>query len=349
MWYDSLLDSGYLPDRVIRVGIRQLLQSRIRELYHDDEEKKFEYKMNFINDLKAMPIAISMEKANDQHYEVPAEFMALFMGSNMKYSCGLFADGVDTIEEAENRMLEVYCERARIQDGLDILDLGSGWGSLTLFIAKAQFVEEQSRKLGVTNIETVTGDIVDYEWESERKFHRIVTIEMIEHMKNYELLFAKLSRWLYPDGLLFAETLSHREVPYHFNVDDDHSWMARHFFTGGCMPSRDLYLYFQSHLRMVDQWYHNGTHFHRTSECWLRNLDRHRDQALPVLARIYAPLVGADPQSARGEQIARKWFQRWRIYNMACSEMFAYGNFQEWGITHHLLQNRGFEAAVKYG
>ncbi|KAJ1906381.1 hypothetical protein IWQ60_012099 [Tieghemiomyces parasiticus] len=236
--------------------------------------------------------------------------------------------------------MEAYCQRAKLADGQRILDLGCGWGSLALYMAKADYICRQVSERGLTNVQVTTGNIVDFEWDKPREFDRIVTIEMIEHMKNYAQLFAKVSRWLTPDGYMFAETLSHREVPYHFDVGEEDSWLARYFFTGGCMPSRDLYLYFQDHLQLVDQWYLNGTHFNKTGEAWLINLDRHSEEALVALTRIYASkeLAALDFISAR--TIAYKWLQRWRVYLMAVSEMYAFGNYQEWGITHHLFQNR---------
>ncbi|KAJ1984667.1 hypothetical protein H4R34_000501 [Dimargaris verticillata] len=352
MWYEPLIDRGYMPDFIIRQGIRRLLASRLSELYSNDEEANVAYKREFVRNLYSAPIAVDTDKANEQHYELPLEFMELFMAGHVKYSSGYYPNGPTGLDEAEERMLESYCQKAGLTDGQTILDLGCGWGSLVFYLAKkypssqitgfsnsasqCNYINRQTKALGLANVSAVTGDITDFDWDKPRRFDRIITIEMIEHMKNYDQLFRKLSNWLNASGLLFVEIICHKSLPYHFDTKDANSWMAQNFFTGGCMPSRDLYFYFQRDLVILDHWYLNGVHFHHTAEDWLRRLTTHRDRAVKVLGRFYCP-PDVDPDGHEAQIIGEKWFSRWRVYLMSCAEMFAFGNYQEWGVAHYLM------------
>jgi cyclopropane-fatty-acyl-phospholipid synthase len=346
-WLIQACERGWLPDGVIRSGMRQLMRQRLRDESIDNGELRAQHLNRLLDELRASPIAIDTQAANTQHYEVPASFFHAHLGPHLKYSCCLYPTGNESLAQAEVAMLERYAERAELADGQRILDLGCGWGSLSLWLAarfpRAQivalsnshgqraFIETQAARAGLHNLSVVTGNIVDFEFDDAQKgegFDRVVSIEMFEHMKNYGLLLAKISRWMRVDAKLFVHIFVHRTLAYHFEVKDGSDWMSKYFFTGGTMPSEALLLNFQDDLKMERQWWVNGTHYERTANHWLAALDAAHDRVMPILVDTYG---------ARGAAI---WLQRWRMFYMAVAELFGYANGNEWGVGHYRFVKR---------
>ena len=298
-------------------------------------------------DLKRRPIAEQTAAANEQHYEVPTEFYLLCLGKHLKYSACLYKDlnprvGLDAAEAA---MLSLYCERAQLADGQRVLELGCGWGSLSLFMAarypkssftsvsnsrtQKEFIDARAAERGIKNLTIVTANMADEAFSPEQagSYDRIVSVEMFEHMKNYSKLMSRCARWLRPGGALFIHIFVHREWPYHFEVRGEDDFMARYFFTGGTMPSENLLLYFQEGgLGIEQQWRVNGMHYALTSEDWLANLDRNTGAALPILEKTY------------GKAARIRWLVRWRLFFLACAELFAYNGGDEWAVAHYLFR-----------
>lgn len=335
-------EQGYLPDKVVRHGIRRLLAERLIEIRHHDCEHMANAQQAFIHDMKLADIAVVPEKANEQHYEVPAEFYLQVLGSARKYSSCYWPEWATTLEQAEQASLEQTCEHAKLENGQKILELGCGWGSLTLWMAKnypkssvtavsnshsqGEYIRSQARELQLDNITVITADMNDFDCDGG--FDRVVSIEMFEHMRNWERLYARVASWLKPDGMFFKHIFVNRGVPYLFLDQDDSDWMSRHFFSGGMMPSDDLPLHFQDELAIVSQWRWNGQHYERTLNAWLDNMDERKNAVWPILEETY------------GKDNAQRWWMRWRMFFMACAELFAYNNGQEWYVGHYLFRKR---------
>lgn len=336
----GLTERGWLPDPMIRHGIRQLVRARLNEIQANDCESMADESHRFVSEMDDAVIAPLPHKANEQHYEVPAEFFSLVLGQHRKYSSCFWPDGVENLNDAEAAALQVTCERAELRDGLRVLELGCGWGSLTLWMAshyrnsyitavsnsqsQRAFITAEAARRGLTNIEVITADMNDF--DTDRSFDRVVSVEMLEHMRNYRQLFKRVHDWLVPGGRFFTHIFCHSAVPYAFEDKGPDDWMSRYFFSGGIMPSDDLPLRFQEHLRLRNHWRWNGTHYARTANAWIANMDRRRDQVWPILERTY------------GKSEAQRWWVRWRIFFAACAELFAWNNGQAWWVSHYLFE-----------
>lgn len=339
------MEAGVLPDAAVRFGIRQLCKKRLEEIQSGSIASDEANRQRYIEELRKLPLAVNTRDANEQHYELPASFFQLALGKNLKYSSCYWDDTTKTLDEAEDKALDETIKRAEIQDGHLILELGCGWGSLTLKMAatfpnskivaisnsasQKAFIDLQASKRGLRNILVLTRDIslLDSLALEFPAFDRVVSVEMFEHFKNYELLLSKISEALAPEGKLFIHIFTHRRFPYPFEVEGEDNWMGKYFFTGGQMPSHDLLMSFQKHLYLEKSWIWDGTHYEKTSNAWLENMDKHRDLILMSFKSTY----GKD---------AQVWFQRWRIFFMACAELFGYDRGQEWAVSHYLFQKK---------
>ncbi|MES2690562.1 MAG: class I SAM-dependent methyltransferase [Bacteroidota bacterium] len=340
MWYSSLLEKNLIPDPLIRKGIRDLLKQRLHDENKGNVEAQQAHLMALIEELKASPIAMNTADANEQHYEVPTEFYQYCLGKHLKYSSGYWNEGVQDINISEHDMLELTCQRAELKNGQDVLELGCGWGSLSLYMSakyptsnftvvsnsrtQKQYIDEQAKQRGLNNLTVITSDINVL--ELDRQFDRVVSVEMFEHMRNYQKLLKKVGDAMKPEGRLFVHIFTHKEFAYKFEVIDDTDWMSRYFFTGGMMPSDDLLFYFNDDVRVEKHWHVSGQHYQKTSEAWLSNMDAHKDQIMPLFEQTY------------GKAEAMKWWSYWRIFYMSCAELWGYNNGNEWLVSHYLFK-----------
>jgi cyclopropane-fatty-acyl-phospholipid synthase len=343
----DLCEKGLIPDALTRFGMRQLIKARLTDAAKLDSEERSRQFNRFLDELRAAPIAIETKAANQQHYEVPAEFFHRHLGPQLKYSCCLYPTGQETLAEAEQWMLELYAERAQLEDGMRILDLGCGWGSLCTWLAQRypnsqivglsnshgqrEFIENRAKERGLDNLSIHTGNVAEFDFSQEQLaggFDRVLSIEMFEHMKNYGLLLAKIARWMKPEAKLFVHIFAHKLLAYHFEDKEQSDWMTRYFFLGGTMPSENLLLHFQDDLRLERQWWVDGRHYQKTSNHWLAGMDAHKDEIMAIFRQGY------------GEAEAAIWFQRWRMFYMAVAEFFGYAQGNEWGVGHYLFGRR---------
>lgn len=341
-----LAESGLTPDTLVRFGIRRMLAERLRELPAPGSAESRAAKRAFVEACRKSPIALVPELANAQHYEVPPAFFEAVLGPHLKYSCALW-EGAETLADAEASMLERTAQRAGIEDGMRVLDLGCGWGSFSLWVAErhpdarivavsnsasqAGLIRARARERGLHNLTVTTADVNRF--KAQGRFDRVVSVEMLEHVRNHERLLARIARWLAPDGRLFVHHFCHREHAYPYEDRGPSDWMARHFFSGGMMPSQDWLLHFDRELVAVQRWRVDGSHYARTSEAWLARLDERRGELQALFAQ------------ANGARDARRWLQRWRLFFLACAELFAWRGGSEWFVVHLLLEPRAEGAA----
>lgn len=342
MWYTNLINRNIIPDYLIRFQIRRLIKQRIKEETQPNKEAQHKRLMDLVLELKRSPIAINTSDANEQHYELPTEFFRFVLGPYLKYSCGLWSNTTSGIEASEEDMLYLSCERAELKDGMDILELGCGWGSLSLYMAQKfpnsniiavsnsssqkKWIDSRTDELKISNLTIITSDMNDF--STDKIFDRVISIEMFEHMRNYNLLLEKISGFLRNEGKLFVHIFSHKEFAYKFEVRDDSDWMSKYFFTGGIMPSDNLFFYFNDNMKIVNHWKLNGTNYEKTANSWLNKMDENKTNIMPIMEDTY------------GKKDAVKWFVFWRIFFMACAELWGYNNGNDWLVSHYLFSKQ---------
>ncbi|MCP4077059.1 MAG: class I SAM-dependent methyltransferase [Gammaproteobacteria bacterium] len=338
----QLTERGILPDAMLRQGIRLLLKGRLQEINALDCETMAQQEQSFIRMMNAAPVALQADKANEQHYEVPADFFRTVLGDRLKYSCGLWNDNCQTLDQSEINALRQTAQHAELKNGQSILELGCGWGSLTLWMAEqypqsritavsnslsqGDFIQQLAHESNLSNIEVVTADMNDF--NTTEQYDRIVSVEMFEHMRNYSELYQRISNWLKPGGKFFKHIFVNRATPYLFEDKQSNDWMSRHFFSGGMMPSDSLSLNFQDHLKIENHWRWDGRHYEKTSNAWLQKMDSNKAKLWPLFEETY------------GQDFAAVWWQRWRLFFMACAELFGYDKGQQWWVSHYLFGKR---------
>ncbi|KUR75685.1 cyclopropane-fatty-acyl-phospholipid synthase family protein [Novosphingobium sp. FSW06-99] len=326
-----------LPDPLTRAGIRYLVGTRLRSL-----DGLPDASAQFARAMHAFPIAEHTDAANAQHYELPPRFFELTLGARRKYSCCLYPTGTETLDQAEDLALAETVAHAGLADGQTILELGCGWGSLSLYMAERlpgatitavsnsapqrRHIEATARRRRLTNLTVITADMNDF--VPTGRFDRVVSVEMFEHMANWQALLARVRDWLAPDGRLFLHVFTHRSQPYRFDTADRTDWIAQHFFTGGIMPSHGLIAQFPDLFSVEADWRWSGTHYARTARHWLERFDANRDAIDAVLADVY----GRD---------AALWRRRWRLFYLATEGLFGHAGGAEWGVSHYRLAPTG--------
>ncbi|MDX9799790.1 MAG: cyclopropane-fatty-acyl-phospholipid synthase family protein [Spirochaetia bacterium] len=353
MWYDSIIDSGIIPDFIMKQALAINLRQAIPEK-NKTADKKREELADFAELLKKQPVALKTDDTKKQHYEVPTDFFTHVLGSCMKYSCCLWNDESasykkrENLDRAETDMLALTAERAGVENGMRILDLGCGWGSLSLYLAgrfpqcditavshsatQKKWIDRQAAEMKLDNINVITADMNSFEAQDKtdksdhpEKYDRIISIEMFEHMRNWDELFARISRWLKEDGRFFMHVFTVEGAPYFFDADNDKDWMARNFFAGGMMPSAELPSCFPDHLTVEKTWKINGTHYAKTLLAWLCLMDKNKNQIMPVLESTY------------GDEAIR-WWNRWRLFFLSSAVVFGYDKGEIWNVTHFLMK-----------
>ena len=335
----DMAERGWIGDGLVRMGIRRMLRRRLQEVAQPDDDSALAAKQKFVDEMRHQPIAIETRKANEQHYELPASFFEHVLGPQLKYSSAYWGPDTHTLDQAEEKMLALTSERAGLKDGLSILELGCGWGSLSLWMAcnfpssrivsisnsqsQKAFIDSRKKQLSLGNLEVITGDMNAF--EPEDRFDRVVSVEMFEHMRNWHRLLKRISQWLKPGGKLFLHFFSHRDTAYPYETEGDDNWMGRHFFTGGIMPSDDLIQFLDTDLKVESHWQVDGRHYQKTTEAWLENMDAKRSTILKIMKSTY------------GNKDAKRWLQRWRMFFMACGELFGYQDGGVWLVTHYRL------------
>jgi cyclopropane-fatty-acyl-phospholipid synthase len=339
--YHNVLGTRRVPDSLLRAIIRRRLRDKLEGLEGAAAGDDAAAARSYAAGLAAGPFAIHQAAANRQHYELPTAFFREFLGPRLKYSCCLWPDGVDDLAAAEEAMLALTCERAGLEDGMDVLDLGCGWGSLALYIAErypacrvtamsnsrtqAEHITAAASAAGREAVAAVTADVATF--DPGRRFDRILSVEMFEHVRNYRELFARLRGWLEPGGRVFVHVFSHARFAYTFNAEDPGDWMGSRFFSGGQMPAHDLFLEFDDDLVTEERWWLEGGQYARTLEAWLRRYDEHAATIKLILAATYG-------------EAATDWWVDWRLFFLACAETFGYGGGREWGVSHYRFAPR---------
>ncbi len=338
---DRALGLGVIPDAVLRAASRAAARSRLRKERAGGPGAQEERLQDIVRLMSSGPIAERTQTANDQHYEVPSEFFELFLGPRRKYSSAYFTGPEVPLERAEEEMLAITCGRAGIADGMDILDLGCGWGSLSLWMAERfpkaritavsnsstqrETIEAEVERLGLGNLEVITGDVNSF--DPGKDFDRIVSVEMFEHMRNWKELLRRVSTWLRPEGRLFLHVFTHRTLAYRFAG----TWAAERFFTAGTMPSHDLPLCFQDDLRIECRWAVDGNHYARTLAAWLKRLDTRRPEALSILEPVY------------GRIGAKQALGNWRLFLISTEQIWKWNDGNDWMVSHYLFSPKGWD------
>lgn len=336
MFKDRLIASISLPDFIYKIAIKLLLKKRL-----SFEKKRYRYfsLSDYVAQLKTYDIAVMADAANDQHYEVPVAFFNLIMGKHKKYSACYFKNDNTNLSQAEENMLSITCERALLKNNINILELGCGWGSLTLYMAKKypdstitavsnshsqrEYIEQQCHANNINNVKVITQNIQDF--NSNILFDRIVSIEMFEHVRNYEALFEKCASFLHKNGYMFVHIFGHKRYAYLFDDDTKKSFMARHFFSGGQMPSYDLFSQFDKDFYIDNAWVVPGTHYAKTCQKWLKNMYKHKKEIKEIFSRCYP------------NNVKRFWIY-WRLFFLSCEVLFDTKKGSEWQVYHYLFK-----------
>ena len=337
MWFNFFISRGLIPDSLLRRGVRNQGRQRLQMMKNTDLKQEY---LTFLKQASSGEIAVHTDDANNQHYEVDSEFFQYCLGKNLKYSSCYWNDDTSSLDEAEDIMLDLYCKRAKIEDGMTILDVGCGWGSLSLYLAQKypkskitgvsnsnsqrKFIEKLGYERNLHNLNIVTKDINSF--DTNKKFDRIISIEMFEHTKNSKILMDSINKWLAPDGLFFMHVFAHKYNPYYFDTEQKNAWMAKYFFTGGMMPNHDLFRDLESDLNYQKSWMLSGTHYEKTSNAWLEKMDSNKTKILELFRRN------------NSNSVAKKKFYFWRLFFIACAEIFGYDGGSEWIISHHLFK-----------
>jgi cyclopropane-fatty-acyl-phospholipid synthase len=326
-----------VPDLVARVGVDYLVRRARRQLDADGPTE-----LQFVREMERRPIALNTDEANQQHYELPADFFTLILGPRRKYSSCLYSGPASTLAEAEERALADTCGHAGLADGQEILELGCGWGSLSLWMAERYptaritavsnsasqraSIEAEAQRRGLGHLSVITADMNVF--KTDAQFDRIVSVEMFEHMSNWRALLRRARGWLKPDGRLFLHVFTHRNRPYSFEVADESDWIAQHFFTGGIMPSHGLIRQFPDLFEVEADWRWSGEHYRRTANDWLANYDHNAGAIAAILKDVY----GAD---------WTLWRRRWRLFFLATAGLFGARGGDVWGVSHYRLKPVG--------